>query len=57
LRRDCTGKHEDAGADDGADTQGGEIDRAKRAFETVVTSRFGLKRGDALTTKQIHGDL
>ena len=51
------GEHEDAGADDGADTQRRQVQRSQCALEAVIGRGFGLERGDALTSEQIHRSL
>ena len=47
LRGGVAGEDENSRADDRADAQRREIDRAERAFEALVGQRFGLQIGDA----------
>ena len=57
LRRGRSRQHEDAGADDRADAQQGEVERAERALERVCSpssGRFALEALDALLGPQAH---
>ena len=49
MRRNGPGKDEDAGADDRADAEEGEVPWAEDAFEAGVGEGFLLKFGDALS--------
>ena len=51
-QRALSGKYEDAGADDGADTKHGKVKRLQRSFQW---SRLGYKLLHGFFTKQIHG--
>ena len=54
LRGGLAGEDKNAGADDRADAQRGEVDGAEGAFEAFVRQHLGLQVGDASAAKQVH---
>ncbi len=55
-RRRDAGQHEDSGADDGADAEHGEIERAERALQRTLAGGFGLgpECSNGLGGPQVH---
>ena len=49
-----TGEDEDAGADDGADAEGGQVERAEHALELRVAGRARLQLVDGLGREEAH---
>src|SRR5213079_3312422 len=51
------GEHENPGADDRADAEHGQVERAEGPLQAVVREGLGLELGDALPAEKIHASL